>query len=176
MCVPGADFFCSRRELEVLPGVVPSVTIVNLDGGHAMYFPNMLAFYGGFHHYGVNAKKPQGDENTGCIQLSQTLGGAEWLSAQKSLLVASTSTASSVTCENARGAACSDTRPQPPQPPVSVRSPCQENYPADAHPSVHKSVLESANPAWTRSVYLDAPGQWHGQQPVSVSGTAEPPE
>ena len=33
-----------------------------------------------------------------------------------------------------------------------------------------KSVLESANPAWTRSVHLDAPGQRHGQQPVS--GTA----
>ena len=55
---------------------------------------------------------------------------------------------------------------------VVVRSPCQENYPADAHPSVHKSVLESANPAWTRSVHLDAPGQRHGQQPVS--GTADP--
>ena len=27
-----------------------------------------------------------------------------------------------------------------------VRSPCQENDPADAHPSAHKSVLESANP------------------------------
>ena len=26
-----------------------------------------------------------------------------------------------------------------------VRSPCQENDPADAHPSAHKSVLESAN-------------------------------
>ena len=32
--------------------------------------------------------------------------------------------------------------------------------------------LESANPAWTRSVHLDAPGQRHGQQPVS--GTADP--
>ena len=32
---------------------------------------------------------------------------------------------------------------------VVVRSPCQENYPADAHPSALKSVLESANPAWT---------------------------
>ena len=53
-----------------------------------------------------------------------------------------------------------------------VRSPCQENYPADALPSAHKSVLESANPAWTRSVHLDAPGQRHGQQPVS--GTADP--
>ena len=31
-------------------------------------------------------------------------------------------------------------------PPPLVRSPCQENYPADAHPSVLKSVLESANP------------------------------
>ena len=29
---------------------------------------------------------------------------------------------------------------------VGVRSPCQENYPADAHPSALKSVLESANP------------------------------
>ena len=43
---------------------------------------------------------------------------------------------------------------------------------ADAHPSVHKSVLESANPAWTRSVHVDAPGQQHGPQPVS--GTADP--
>ena len=55
---------------------------------------------------------------------------------------------------------------------VVVRSPCQENYPADAHPSALKSVLESANPAWTRSVHLDAPGQRHGQQPIS--GTADP--
>ena len=55
-----------------------------------------------------------------------------------------------------------DTDPPPPQ----------ENYPADAHPSALKSVLESANPAWTRSVHLDAPGQLHGQQPVS--GTADP--
>ena len=53
-----------------------------------------------------------------------------------------------------------------------VRSPCQTNYPADAHPSAHKSVLESANPARTRSAHLDAPGQRHGQQPVS--GTADP--
>ena len=44
--------------------------------------------------------------------------------------------------------------------------------PADAHPSEHKSVLESANPTWTRSAHLDAPGQRHGQQPVS--GTADP--
>ena len=29
---------------------------------------------------------------------------------------------------------------------VVVRRPCQENYPADAHPTAHKSVLESANP------------------------------
>ena len=59
-----------------------------------------------------------------------------------------------------------------PSPPPPVRSPCQENYPADAHPSALKSVLESANPAWTRSVHLDAPGQRHRQQPVS--GTADP--
>ena len=32
--------------------------------------------------------------------------------------------------------------------------------------------LAPANPAWTRSVHLDAPGQRHGQQPVS--GTADP--
>ena len=49
---------------------------------------------------------------------------------------------------------------------------CKENYPADAHPSALKSVLESANPASTRSVHLDAPGQRHGQQ--LVSGTADP--
>ena len=55
---------------------------------------------------------------------------------------------------------------------VVVRSPCQDNYPADAHTSAHKSVLESANPAWIRSVHLDAPGQRHGQQPVSA--TADP--
>ena len=54
---------------------------------------------------------------------------------------------------------------------VVVRSPYQEN-PADAHPSAHKSMLESANLAWTRSVHLDAPGQRHGQQPVS--GSADP--
>ena len=30
---------------------------------------------------------------------------------------------------------------------VVVRSPCQENYSADAHPSAHKSVLGPANPA-----------------------------
>ena len=55
---------------------------------------------------------------------------------------------------------------------VVVRSPCQENHHADAHTSAHRSVLEWANPAWTRSVRLDAPGQRHGQQPVS--GTADP--
>ena len=50
-------------------------------------------------------------------------------------------------------------RTEPPPPPrggegkekreriiVVVRSPCQENYPADAHPSALKSALESANP------------------------------
>ena len=29
---------------------------------------------------------------------------------------------------------------------VVVRSPCQDNDPADAHPSAHKSVLELGNP------------------------------
>ena len=52
-----------------------------------------------------------------------------------------------------------------------VRNPCQENL-ADAHPRAPKSMLESASPAWTWSVHLDAPGQRHGQQPVS--GTADP--
>ena len=33
-------------------------------------------------------------------------------------------------------------------------------------------VSSGANPAWTRSVHLDAPGQQHGQQPIS--GTADP--
>ena len=31
---------------------------------------------------------------------------------------------------------------------VVVRSPCQENYPADARIGTHNSVLELANPAW----------------------------
>ena len=55
---------------------------------------------------------------------------------------------------------------------VVVGSPCQEKDPADAHTGTHKSVLELANRAWSRSVHLDAPGQWHGQHPVS--GTADP--
>ena len=70
------------------------------------------------------------------------------------------------------GAACTRSSPPPPTLIVVVRSPCQENYPADAQPSALKSVLESANPARTRSVHLDAPGQRHGQQPVP--GTADP--
>ena len=53
---------------------------------------------------------------------------------------------------------------------VVVRSPCQENYPADAHPLAHKSVLESANPRMDSEC---APGQRHGQPPVSR--TADPP-
>ena len=55
---------------------------------------------------------------------------------------------------------------------VVVRSPYQENYPANAHPSAHKSVMESANPAWTPSVHPDARDQRHGQPPIS--GTADP--
>ena len=54
---------------------------------------------------------------------------------------------------------------------VVVTCPCQENC-ADAHTCAHWSVLESASPAWTRRVYVDAPGQRHGQWPVS--GTADP--
>ena len=57
---------------------------------------------------------------------------------------------------------------------VGGRSPCQDNYPADAHSGAHKSVLESANPVWTWGVHLDAPGQRHGQQPRLWDG--RPPE
>ena len=57
-------------------------------------------------------------------------------------------------------------------PPPPPSSPCQENYPPDEQPSAHKSVLESANTAWTWSVHLDAPGHRLGQQPASA--TAEP--
>ena len=53
-----------------------------------------------------------------------------------------------------------------------VRSHCQENYPADAHTSPHKSLLELANPTRTWSVHVDAPGQRHGQQ--SICGTGDP--
>ena len=61
-----------------------------------------------------------------------------------------------------------DYNPPPPRI-VVVRSPCQENYAADAHPSVLKSMLESANPPHGLGVCT-----WMhlGQQPVS--GTADP--
>ena len=49
-----------------------------------------------------------------------------------------------------------------PPPPLSGKWSCRCTHCA------HKSVLESANPAWTRSMHLDAPGQRHRQQPVSV--------
>ena len=52
-----------------------------------------------------------------------------------------------------------------------VGSPCQGNDSPGAHTGAHKSALESANPR-TRGVHLHAPGQRHGQQPVS--GTADP--
>ena len=41
---------------------------------------------------------------------------------------------------------------------VVVRRPRQEDDPADAHPSAHKSVLESANPAWTRMHLVNGTG------------------
>ena len=41
-----------------------------------------------------------------------------------------------------------------------------------AHTGAHRSIPESAGSAWTRSVHLDAPGQWHGQRPIS--GIADP--
>ena len=49
---------------------------------------------------------------------------------------------------------------------------CVRNSSEPWHWAVPSSVLESANPASTRSVHLDAPGQRHGQQ--TVSGTADP--
>ena len=50
-----------------------------------------------------------------------------------------------------------------------VRSPCQENYPADTHPSAHKSVLESAS--------MDsgcASGRTGSTAQATASGTADP--
>ena len=85
-CATGADF-CSRKEFEVLPGVVPSVTIINLDTGFSSFFPGMLAYYGGFHHYGVNAKKPEAAGGSGCLQVNQNLGSAVWSPASESALV-----------------------------------------------------------------------------------------
>ena len=49
------------------------------------------------------------------------------------------------------------------------RSPCQESYCADAHPSAHKSVLEPATPAWTGRVHLV-----NGTGNSPVSETADP--
>ena len=42
----------------------------------------------------------------------------------------------------------------------------------DVHTDAHKSLLEPANPSWTRSVHLDSLSQRHRQQPVSW--TADP--
>ena len=60
----------------------------------------------------------------------------------------------------------------PPPPPVVIRSPCQDNDPADAHTSAHKSVLESANPR------MDSECIWmhlvNGMGNSPVSGTADP--
>uniref|UniRef100_A0A7S4LKU6 Uncharacterized protein n=1 Tax=Eutreptiella gymnastica TaxID=73025 RepID=A0A7S4LKU6_9EUGL len=44
-------------------------------------------------------------------------------------------------------------------------TPLQAQPPSTDPPAPSKSVLESATPAWTRSVHLDAPGHRHGQQP-----------
>ena len=45
-----------------------------------------------------------------------------------------------------RGGGCDSAGPRTLTPPPRFTSPCQDTYPADAHPSAHKSVLESANP------------------------------
>ena len=38
--------------------------------------------------------------------------------------------------------------------------------------NLERAILTAPPPAWTWSVHLDAPGQRHGQQPIS--GTADP--
>ena len=54
-----------------------------------------------------------------------------------------------------------------------VRSPCQERYPADAHPSALKSVLELANPRMDSEGASGCPWSTaRGNSPVS--GTANP--
>ena len=50
---------------------------------------------------------------------------------------------------------------------VHSHNPCQHSH--DIPPPWSGGM---SHPAWTRSVHLDAPGQRHGQQPVS--GTADP--
>ena len=69
---------------------------------------------------------------------------------------------------------CGGPNPPPPPPSGDRVEPSVSLPPffADAHTGALRSVLESANPAWTWGVHLDAPGQRHGQQPVS--GTADP--
>ena len=54
---------------------------------------------------------------------------------------------------------------------------CLSLHPPPPPPQMHTPARSSQcwsrqTPAWTRSVHLDAPGQRHGQQPVS--GTADP--
>ena len=60
--------------------------------------------------------------------------------------------------ERQRGGGYRFVEQPPPRIIVVVGSPCQENYPADAHPSVHKSVLESANPRMDSEWASGCPG------------------
>ena len=60
----------------------------------------------------------------------------------------------------------------PPPPPPLLEAPVRKMI-LQMHPPARSSQCWSRQtPAWTRSVHLDAPGQRHGQQPVS--GTANP--
>ena len=55
-----------------------------------------------------------------------------------------------------------------------VRSPCQENYLADAHPSAHKSVLESANPRMDSECASGCP--WSRARATARLRDGRPPE
>ena len=70
-------------------------------------------------------------------------------------------------------------KPSPPPPPVNreeslwlLEAPVREVILQMHTPARTSQCWSRQTPAWTRSVRLDAPGQRHGQQPVS--GTADP--
>ena len=53
-------------------------------------------------------------------------------------------------------------------------APCQDNYPADAHPSAHKSVLESANPRMDSECASGCP--WSTARATARLRDRRPPE
>ena len=57
---------------------------------------------------------------------------------------------------------------------VVIRSPCQENYPADAHPRALKSVLESANPRMDSECASGCP--WSTARATARLWGGRPPE